>query len=375
MWGDKRVYLDWAAAAPISERVRGVFTTALAVFGNPGSVHTEGSRAKALLDDARTRIARLAEVKPSGVVCTSGATESNALAILGHARAAGGGHVLYQPSQHASVVSTVEHLKEGGIDVEALDLARVREQIRPDTILITLDAVNGETGEVFDTLSVRRAIDAAHSSAVLHVDAAQAPLALPFTLAGLGADLVSLDAQKVGGVRGIGVLLMRNDVALHPLMHGGGQEHGLRPGTENPALAVAFATALSEAAEQREKFNERAKTMRAALITQLQTIPNLDVNEGKAYVSHILNVSLVGRDTDYLVALLDTDGFAISTRSACETDSEEGSRAVYALTHDAARAAATLRLSWGPTTKESDLIRFAEALKARVRFLDEKAIY
>lgn len=374
MWGDSRVYLDWAAAAPVSSRAQGVFVAALSACGNPGAVHTEAQRAKAVLEDARTKIARLAEVKPSGVIFTSGATEANALAILGAARKAGSGRILYQASQHASVVGAVEQLKKEGFSTEVLNLETVREHITSDTILVTMDAVNSETGEVFDTLAVRRAIDAVTPSTLLHVDAAQVPLARPFTLASLGADMVSLDAQKVGGVRGVGALLKRDEVKLEPLMQGGGQEQGLRPGTESPALATAFATALVEADEGREKFTERAGQMRQSLVAALTALPNVVVNEGKSYVPHILNVSVMGRDTDYLVALLDTDGFAVSTRSACESDSAEGSRAVRALTNDEARATSTLRISWGPTTKPSDLERLASALATRIRFLDEKAI-
>jgi cysteine desulfurase len=376
MWGTKRIYLDWAAAAPVSSRAEGVFMEALRAFGNPGAVHTEATRAKALLEDARTRIARLAEVKASGVVFTSGATESNALAILGSVRKAGvaGAHVLYHPAQHASVVGAMQQLKKEGASIEEIDLKNISKQIRENTVLISIDAVGSETGEHFDTLSIRRAVDATNSKVLLHVDAAQAPFAIPYTLAALGADMVSLDAQKVGGVRGIGALLIRSDVELDPLMHGGGQERGMRPGTENPALAAAFATALTEADEGREKFIERSKTMRLKLIEKLRAIPKTEINEGEENVLHIVNVSVIGRDTDYLVALLDTDGFAVSTRSACESDSAEGSRAVRALTGDDARATSTLRISWGPTTKESDLDRFSAALASRIRFLDEKAI-
>lgn len=148
----------------------------------------------------------------------------------------------------------------------------------------------------------------------------------------------------------------------------------MRPGTESPALVAAFATALTEADEGREKFIERSKTMRLKLVEKLRAIPKAEINEGEENVLHIVNVSFLGRDTDYLVALLDTDGFAVSTRSACESDSAEGSRAVRALTGDDDRATSTLRISWGPTTKESDLDRFSDALAIRIRFLDEKAI-
>ncbi len=374
--GGNRVYLDWAAAAPVSRRARGVFLAALDAYGNPGAPHTEARAAKAVLEDARTRIARLAEVKAEGVIFTSGATEANALAILGAVRAKGapGAHVLYQASQHASVVKCMEMLAGEGAQVEAFTPTTLAAQIRPETVLVSMDAVNGETSEVFDTRAVRRALDAVRPGILLHADASQVPLAGSFQLAHLGADMVSLDAQKVGGVRGIGVLLVRQGTRLAPLMRGGGQERGHRPGTESPALAAAFASALAEAEGGREKFIERAQVGRDALIATLARMPNSAINEGNEKVPHILNVSFLGRDTDYLVALLDTAGFAVSTKSACESDSAEGSRGVLALTGDAARAQATLRISWGPSTRERDLERFSVALMRSVRFLDESAI-
>lgn len=372
----KGVYLDWAAAAPVSDRARGVYLAALEAYGNPSAVHTEGRRAKAVLEHARTSIARLAEVKADGVVFTAGATEANALAILGSVRAMGvaGAHVLYQPSQHVSIIGAINTLRAEGALVEPLDLVNVAVQLRPETVLVSLDLVNGETGERFDTLAVRRALDAYRPGILLHVDASQAPLVESFMLAHVGADMLSLDAQKVGGVRGAGALLLRQGAKLAPLIEGGGQERGRRPGTENVAAAAAFAVALAEAHEGREKFVAKAHAMRERLLTAVTAIPDTLVNEGKEKVPHIVNLSLLGRDTDYLVALLDKEGFAVSTKSACESDSDDGSRSVRAMTGDDARARTTLRISWGPTTRTQELDRFAEALARAVRFLDENAI-
>jgi cysteine desulfurase len=375
-WMRKRTYLDWAAAAPVTDRAHGVFLAALAAYGNPASPHEEGRKAKALLEDARTRIARMAEVKTEGVVFTAGATEANALAILGavHANGASGAHVLYQAGQHASVIGAIAMLEAEGASVESFEIADLKSKLRNETVLVTMDAVNSETGERFDTLGARRTLDAYRPGMLLHVDAAQALRTQSFTLSHLGADMVSLDAQKVGGVRGIGALLMRQGISLTPLIQGGGQERGRRPGTESPALAASFATALGEVEEERKNFTERAELMRAALLQKISSVRYMVLNEGKENAPHIVNISMVGRDTDYLVALLDKRGFAVSTKSACESDSTEGSRAVLALTNDRERAAATLRISWGPTTRSRDIDAFAHALIRAVRFLDDNAI-
>lgn len=387
----RRTYLDWAAAAPVAPDADRAFRRALPAYGNPSSSHAEGREARAILEDARTRIARCAGVKADAVLFTAGATDANALAILGQvgARIASGSapagiHVLYAPSAHASTRGSMDMLRARGVEVEALevrggsvDLARLRAQVRPETVLVALEAVCGETGTRFDTRGVRQALDEASKGREpvrLHVDASQLPLVESFALTRLSADTLTLDSQKVGGVRGIGALLAPRPVAIEPLMRGGGQERGLRPGTPSAALAAGFAAALEACVQGHASFPARAALMRARLLDRItRAIPGMDENGGTDHAPHILNVSLAGRDTDYLAALLDEAGFAVSTRSACATD-EEGSAAVLAYTGDDARAASTLRISWGPQTRARDLERFADALVRAVRFLDANTL-
>lgn len=387
-FSSSRTYLDWAAAAPVLPEAQRAFVQADRVFGNPSAPHAEGRAARDLLQIARVAIARLAEVKPEAVVFTSGATEANNLAIQGTVRAlraagrTGVLHALYLPTAHASVIDTLTALEGEGVQAEPLALENgavsftaLQRQLRPETFLVCIDAVCGETGTRYDTRAVRRVLDAARQAGneriALHVDASQLPLAESFEQTRLAADFITLDAQKVGGVRGIGALIRRFDIPLAPLLHGGGQEQGVRSGTEPVALAAAFAVALEVCAENRIPFVKRARAMRARLIATLRAaLPDLLINEGKEGVSHILNVSIPGRDTEYAAVLLDTEGFAVSTKSACETDAAEGSRVVLALTGDPTRAASTLRISWGPTTKPRDLDRFAAALLRTIRFLD-----
>lgn len=382
----RRTYLDFAAAAPVSVQARKAFLRGLSLYGNPSSPHEDGRLAKEALEDARTRIARLVSVKPDAVIFTSGATEANSLALVGQIdalRAMGRApeelHVLYLPSAHASTLGAMETLRERGVAVEALvlregaiDLEQLKTQIRPQTCLVALDLVCGETGIRFAARDVHRVMDAMGSTARLHVDASQAPYEESCMLTRLGADTLTLDAQKVGGVRGSGVLIVPRQVEIAPLLRGGGQERGLRPGTESPALALAFASALEDI--DVPMFVARAQRMREQLLsTLMHTIPSVVLNEGKDQVAHIVNLSLLGRDTDYLVALLSEAGFSVSTKSACATN-EEGSRAVLALTGDPKRAASTLRISWGPETTERDLRRFADTIISSVRFMDTNGV-
>ena len=383
----KRVYLDYAAAAPVSKAAHMAFTRALTVWGNPASPHTEGRAAHTMLEDARTRIARLAEVKADAVLFTGNATEANALAIEGHihALAQKGAsytdmHVLYMAGSHSSVTHAVRRIEHLGVQAEVLpltegapDLSALKALLRRTTVLVVVDAVCGETGTMYAVRDVRRVLAAQKSAALLHVDGSQMPYSFPFELTRLGADTLALDAQKVGGVRGIGALIAPRKLSLAPLYEGGGQERGLRAGTPSHALAVAFATALEEAHAERSARRARFEAMRTHLIQKITVLPDVYTNEGAVHDPRIVNLSFVGRDTDYLVALLDEAGFAVSTRSACETDSD-GSRAVRALTGDDARARATLRISWGPETHVCDIERFARVLVSRVNFLDAAGI-
>lgn len=391
MFGKRRVYLDFAAGAA----------------GNPSSPHEEGRRAKEMLEKARKQIAELVEVQSDDVIVTSGATESNALAIVGHVRALRDRvgkdvpgrsymHVLYLPTAHSSTVENVKLLAEEGITIEPLvvtdarvDTDALAKQIRKETVLVTMEAVCGETGVVWNTRevaevlrqhrggsfsSLARGTAATHeektSSAVLHVDASQAPWTEKITRAHFDADMLTFDGSKVG-VRGIGLLIAHRTIPLSPLYRGGGQERGLRPGSEDPERLTDFAAALSAVTSGREAFVTSAREERARLVTALTTaLPTLLINEGHTQVPNVLNISLPGVDTDYLVALLDEAGFAVSTKSACETDSLEGSRSVMVLTGDQKRAQATLRISWGPTTTTRDLARFAEQLVRSVAFID-----
>lgn len=357
-WQKRRIYVDNAAG----------------MSGNASSPHEEGRRAKKVLERARREVARLVEVQADDVVFTSGATEANALAVLGTVRAARRAlraeksHALYLPTAHASIIENMKLLEGEGVVIEPLpicddhvDIETLAKMLRPETVLVSMEAVCGETGIVWNTRDVATAIHK-FSTSVLHVDASQAPLTEKLTRSHFGADLLVFDGAKIGP-RGVGVLIAHRTISIEPLYRGGGQERGLRPGSEAPELACAFSDALCAAASTRESFSIRAAHDRYRLIKNLSTaIPNIVINKWRSEAPNILNVSLPDHDTDYVVALLDDEGVAASTKSACESDSTEGSRAVFALTGDAERARSTLRISWSPATRSRDLDSFVRAL-------------
>lgn len=380
----RRIYLDAAAAYPVRNSARRAFLRALSVSGNPSAPHSEGRKAAEILEEARASIAEETGAKADAVIFTSGATESNALAIVGHiqARISAGAQpetleVFFSPTQHASVIGAVEEVRRRGVRVReipltdgALNLSELAASITPNTALITLDVICGETGARFDTRAVRKIIDArpVTERPVFHVDATQAPLVERIDRTRLGADFISFDAQKIGGVRGIGALIAPRTIPLVPLVEGGGQERGVRSGTPSPALAAAFATALTDAASERDAFTARAAELLSRVRKEMAKMSEVVVNTPTKHAPHILNVSLIGVDADYLVALLDEAGVAVSSRSACESDAE-GSRVVLAFTKDAARASSTLRISLTAMTTKHDARMFLRALASSLRFL------
>ncbi len=381
MFHRKKIYLDVASATPVRRVSLDEFINAQSIFGNPSSPHDYGLLARELLENARARIANVVETKSDDIVFTSGATEANALATLGIAR--NSEHVLYAPSAHASIVKNMESLKERGCVVEPLpvcdgkiDVNAMKTMLRSETTFIAMDAVCGETGTIWNTREVSRALPrrTGKRKIILHVDASQAPCVEKCMRTHFGADTMSLDSGKVGGVRGIGCLVASRMIGIRSLYYGGSQERGLRSGTQNPALASSFASALEKSAEERDSFGLYANPIRTKLAEDIiSSIPNSFINIGKINAPHILNVSLVGRDTDYVVALLNEAGYAVSTKSACETDSVTGSRAVFALTGDIERAKSTLRISWDMSVKAKDITRFSVDLANTVAFVDSES--
>lgn len=381
----KRIYLDYAAAMPVLSSARKAFLRALDVSGNPSAAHSEGREAKEILESARSTVARHTEVKPEAVTFTGNATEANALAIQGtvaeclaEGATIGDLHLLYMEGAHTSVANTMEALREKGARIDvipllqgAVDLKILKDLCTKQTTLVSIEAVSSETGLRADLRQIRRVLDEVSAGILLHVDASQMPLVESIERVRFHADFLTLDAQKIGGVRGIGALIRTPRARIRPLIEGGGQERGLRPGTESPALAMAFATALDECARTRATFVRSANIQRLKFSTRITSaLPYVVVNEGKENAPHILNLSFPGRDTDYLVALMDESGVAMSTRSSCETDSEDGSRGVFALTKSTERSVSTVRISWGPRTTDRELRRSADLLIQNARFLD-----
>lgn len=374
------IYLDHAATTPLDPRVAEVMVPFLhAPFGNPSSIHSFGREARAALEEARAVIARAVGARPGEIVFTSGGTEADNLAIAGAARAARGrgrSGVLTTAAEHHAVLDTCRRLEEGGFDVTVLpvdasgviSLNLLRESLTPRAAVVSAMLGNNETGALSP---VREIADGAHAAgALLHTDAVQAVGKIPVNVDALGADLLTLTAHKLGGPKGIGALYIRRGTEVRPLLTGGGQERGTRPGTESVALAAGFARAVDLAVGEMEEERARLASLRDALQRAVtEEFSGAIVNGASAdRLPHILSVSFDSRITpmegEMLVVNMDLLGVAVSSGSACTSGSVRPSHVLLAMGRDEATAKATLRFSFGRGNTAADIPAVMEALRS-----------
>lgn len=379
----KRIYMDYASAPLVSQAAVSAMREAEEYVGNPGAIHAEGAEAQKALESARERVAMQLSVKPREIIFTSGLTESNNLAIVGHARSLErtrrtleGTHWLVSAIEHASVLDCFGEVERLGGAVEfilpdhkgRILPETVEKMLRKETVLVSIGWANNEIGTVQQLgkiKSVLEAHEAAHGTQVLfHTDAGQAPLYLPSTVHSLGVDLLSLGGNKLYGPHGIGALSIGKRAEIARTLHGGPQERRLRPGTESVSLALGFAAAYEEAAELREAEARRLRDMRNTMAHELEKgIPGLVINGDLSHaLPHMLNISIPGIQCEYLTLLLDREGIAVSTKSACREGEEKESHVVAALGGEPWRAKNTLRISLGRETSALDAARAAETL-------------
>lgn len=381
-----RIYLDYAASTPADSRVYEAMMPYWSEhFGNAGGIHEEARVAKRALEEARASIAAAMGVHAFEVTFTSGGTEANNLALLGRVRAARRAgnhnpHVVISAIEHASVGETKALLEEDGVAVSVVpvdEAGRVSPQqvaalLRPETVLVSIVYVSNEVGTIQPLREISHVIrkyeEEQGTAIAFHTDASQAGVFLPIRLEALGVDMLTIDAQKLYGPKGVGALAHRARIPLLPIMVGGSQERGLRPGTPNVPLVVGLASALSIAETSREEDVARVTALRDRFIDGVhETIIDAVLNgPRRERVANNANISFPGVDAELLVAKLDQLGVACATRSACLTEGAPGSEAVRALGKSEELARSAVRFSFGrPTTKEDveeALRRLAQAV-------------
>lgn len=372
-----RIYADFASATPVDPEVSKAMEPYLAdVFGNPASIHEEGRQAKLAIENARKEIALSLQVQPDEIVFTSGGTESNNLAIFGILGASKGrGHIITSSIEHGSVLEAVRSLESAGTPASYLSVdekGRVDEgvlekAITKETALISIAHANGEIGTIEKIRRLGRVAQGRKEGQPLyfHTDASQSACYLRLQPNDMHVDLLSIDASKIYGPKGVGLLFVKRGIPFRPLFRGGLQERGLRAGTENVAGIVGLAKALSRAETLRERESKRLSALRDLLERKLRSLlPNVEFHgDAGERLPHILNMYLPGVDTEFLSVKLDQRGIAVSSASACRSISGEGSSYVIeALPGKQGHGKSSLRISLGRTTRTQDIDFIAEAV-------------
>jgi cysteine desulfurase len=365
------IYLDHNATAPLDPRVLEAMQPWLAgMHGNPSSVHRPGRAAHDALESARAQVAALVDAQPAQVVFTGGGTEADNLALKGVCAGRPDGKLLVGAVEHSAVLGPAEALAEAGWEVRRIpvdsegryDLKALDALLAADSVkLVSAMLANNETGVLQDVAAIAKRVHAA--GALLHCDAVQAAGKTPVEFPALGADLMTLSAHKLNGPRGVGALVMDRRVDLKPLIHGGGQEQGLRGGTENLAGIVGFGKAAALANEELKARTAHSQELRDALEAEVRKLPGVRVFSGGAErLPNTLQFGIEGLDGEWLVMELDKRGIAVSSGSACHSGSGEPSHVLTAMGLEPAIAKGALRISFGLGNTGSDVSAVAKAL-------------
>ncbi|MBD3156774.1 aminotransferase class V-fold PLP-dependent enzyme [Candidatus Peregrinibacteria bacterium] len=334
-------------------------------FGNPSAICQRGQHAKNALEQARLTVSTLLDAKPEEIIFTSGGTESDNLALLGVARAYKnkGKHIITSTIEHHAVLHTAQHLEKEGFEVTYIpvesngivDAAKVKEAMRDDTILVSIMYANNEIGTIQPIAKIGRACK--KRGIPFHTDACQATGALQLSVDRLHVDLMTINGSKMYGPKGVGVLYVRSTVNIDPIMYGGQQEKGMRPGTENVAGIIGLAKALEIAEKEREKESARLTELRDYMITELeQRIPKTELNGDPVNrLPNNVNISILEIEGEALLLRLDMKGINASSGSACTSGSLDPSHVILALGKTHLVAHGSIRFSLGKSTTKKDI--------------------
>ena len=372
------IYLDHAATTPVREEVFEAMRPFFGPrFGNPSSTHRWGREARAALDEARERVATCLGARADEVCFTSGGTESDNLAILGvwrEARTTGRNAVVTTPIEHKAILGAIHEAKAEGADERMLEVDKSgtvswdswNTEVRDDVAIASVMWVNNEIGTIQPIPEL--ASDAKSRGVVFHTDGVQAFGKVKIDAASQPFDLLSISGHKIGAPKGIGALFIRRGTKLHPLFHGGMQDRGRRPGTENVAYAVALATAAELTVAESEKECERIRALRDRLEASIVArVPDAVVHgRGANRAPHVLNVSVPGTDSESLLMALDLQGIAASGGSACSSGSISPSHVLTAIGVKPDLASAAVRMSLGSLTDDAGIERVADVFPALV---------
>ncbi|MEK7582590.1 MAG: cysteine desulfurase family protein [Patescibacteria group bacterium] len=380
----KRIYLDHAAATPLNARVRKAIIKVLGVAGNPSSYNNAGREAAMMLEEARQTVARFLGAHSDEIVFTSSGSEANALAILGVMNGFKKERILTTPIEHLSVLESIKAVVSGGeVSMIAVnekgevELKDIREKLTSTTILVSVMYANNEIGTIQPIAQIGKMIREFRrkykvSFPLFHVDACQATEYLDMNVQHLGVDFLTFNGSKIYGPRGTGVLYVRRGVTLQSLIRGGGQEQGLRAGTENVPACIGLAEAL-ECIPKQEK--ARLTLLRDYFFTQLKAcLPDVRINGslGDDRLPNNVNISIPGLDSENLLLELDAAGISAGSGSACTARSVEPSHVLKAIGVKKPYLDGALRFSMGRATTKKDIDYVLQKLPLIIKKLHKR---
>lgn len=382
----KRIYLDYAAATPVRDGVKKVLVEHLDIFANPGTIHADGVMAKNVLDNARQKIAESLFCRAQEIIFTSGATESNNIAVFGTVFAWMAGnegktpHIITTNIEHPSILEVCKHLEEKKIaevtylevsNDGLIDMKKLREALRPETMLVSIIFASNEIGVIQPIKEISKEIRhfkkhvlGNHESIypLLHSDASQAPCYEEIDLRSLGVSLLTISSEKIYGPRGVAMLYVKSGTPIEKIIMGGSQESNIRPGTENISAIAGFARALELAVAEREVESVRVREIQKYCFEELEKnfSGKFIVNGSRENrLPNNINVTFPGFDSELLVIELDAKGIAVSEKSACNTESGGESYVIEALRPE---NTGSIRISLGRDSKKSDIDHLIKSL-------------
>jgi cysteine desulfurase len=361
-------YLDHAASTPALPEVIEAMSGALDVdYGNPSSVHAAGRRARQLMEDARERVALAIGASPAEVVFTGGGTEADNLALKGATEKlrGNGDHIVVTAIEHHAVLDPAKWLGHRGFEVTIVPVTpdglvepeRIAEAVRPSTLLVSVMAVNNEIGTIQDVAAVTGAVREVNPRTLIHTDAVQALGNIPVDVHAWGVDLAAFAAHKLGGPKGVGALFVRSSVPVEAIVHGGGQERGLRSGTPNVAGISGFGIAAEIAAKEVHEKTDRLAPLRDELLAGIRAaVADVVVNGTlDPRVAGNLNICIPRTEGETMLLLFDEAGIACSSGSACASGALDPSHVLLALGISKDLAKGSLRFSLGRASTRADV--------------------
>ena len=365
------IYLDNAATTkPCTAAVEAALEAMRENYGNPSSLHRAGLNAQLAVDKARKIIAGSLGADVSTIFFTSGATESNNLALRGASAAYGRNNrrIVISSVEHASVEETAADLEKKGFEiVRVAPSANGRFNAEDfiaacssDTCLLSMMNVNNETGDILPVAETFAAVKRKFPHIITHCDCVQAYMKLPVKPAAMNADIVSLSAHKIHGVKGVGAIYIKKGVRVLPLVTGGKQEKGIRSGTESVPLIAAFGAAVEELMPTMNERFARAAELKRHLLGLIDKIDGVSVNSHDEASPYVISISAEGKHSEIMLHFLESRGIYVSSGSACSKGKQSGVLAQYGLS--AKRADSAVRVSITAETTEDELNAFAEAL-------------